>query len=102
MQVRLNKLPPERVFFFVFFFYRRRSSFSRLVAPKRNECSGYSLSKKRKKENKGGQLFTWKAFRLLAADVFPRKTHLDATVRRCNPPARFWRTNYCALVKQTI
>lgn len=30
------------------------------------------------------------------------KTHLDATIHWCNPPAHFWRTNYCALVKQTI
>lgn len=30
------------------------------------------------------------------------KTHLDATIHWCNLPAHFWRTNYCALVKQTI
>lgn len=30
------------------------------------------------------------------------KTHLDATIHWCNLPAHFWRTNYWALVKQTI
>lgn len=39
---------------------------------------------------------------LLGADVFPYKLHLDATIHWCNLPAHFWRTNYCALVKQTI
>lgn len=33
---------------------------------------------------------------------FLYKTHLDATIHWCNLPAHFWRTNYCALVKQTI
>lgn len=28
--------------------------------------------------------------------------HLDVTIHWCNLPAHFWRTNYCALVKQTI
>lgn len=70
--------------------YLQFTSLAGLVAPGLNE----SLLK--------GTIISTGNVHLLGADVFPYKMHLDATIHWCNLPAHFWRTNYCALVKQTI
>lgn len=66
------------------------SGFSRLATP---ELMKFLLSE---------QSFPARTFICSVQMSVLYKTHLDATIHWCNLPAHFWRTNYCALVKQTI